>query len=203
MSSIADRLAEALFLSGCVKFGEYRIKSGALSPYYIDLARLLSVPKELCIVTEIAAEVIKETFGSKRIDKLASIELKGALLLPSIACRVPLPCIVVRKEQKGYGVTGRIAGGEVVKGENILFFDDVISEGLSKLEGIKPLEQLGAKIEHLMVVIDREQGGKENLEKLGYKVHALAQISDLVNALAKSRKISNEQAEAVFSYIKK
>ena len=92
---------------------------------------------------------------------------------------------------------------EVNKGENILFFDDVISEGLSKLEGIKPLEQLGAKIKHLMVVIDREQGGKENLGKLGYKVHALAQISDLVNALAKSRKISNEQAEAVFSYIKK
>jgi len=148
MSSITDRLAEALFLSGCVKFGEYRIKSGALSPYYIDLARLLSVPKELCIVTE-------------------------------------------------------IAGGEVNKGENILFFDDVISEGLSKLEGIKLLEQLGAKIEHLMVVIDREQGGKENLEKLGYRVHALAQISDLVNALAESRRISNEQAEAVFSYIKK
>ena len=203
MSSITERLAEALFLSGCVKFGEYRIKSGALSPYYIDLARLLSVPKELCSVTEIAAEVIKQTIGSKKIDKLASIELKGALLLPSIACKIPLPCVVVRKEKKGYGVTGRIAGGEVVKGENILFFDDVISEGLSKLEGIKPLEQLGAKIEHLMVVIDREQGGKENLEKLGYKVHALAKISDVVNTLAKSRKISNEQAEAVFSYIKK
>lgn len=203
MSSITDRLAEALFSSGCIKFGAYKIKSGELSPYYIDLARLLSVPKELCNITEIAANAIRQIMVSERIDKIASIELKGALILPSIACRVPLPCVVVRKEQKTYGVTGRIAGAEVVKGENILFFDDVVSEGLSKLEGIKPLEQLGANVEHLMVVVDREQGGKESLEKLGYKVHALTRISEVVNALKKSRKISNEQAEAVFSYIRK
>ncbi len=203
MSSITDRLAEALFSSGCIKFGAYKIKSGEPSPYYIDLARLLSVPKELCNITEIAANAIRQIMVSERIDKIASIELKGALILPSIACRVPLPCVVVRKEQKTYGVTGRIAGAEVVKGENILFFDDVVSEGLSKLEGIKPLEQLGANVEHLMVVVDREQGGKENLGKLGYKIHALARISEVVNALKKSRKISNEQAEAVFSYIRK
>ena len=75
---------------------------------------------------------------SEKIDKLASIELKGALIVPSIACQVNLPCIIVRKEEKAYGVTGRIAGADVAKGDNILFFDDVISEGLSKIEGIKP-----------------------------------------------------------------
>ena len=68
---------------------------------------------------------------------MASIELKGALICPSIACKVNLPCIIVRKEAKAYGVTGRIAGADVAKGDNILFFDDVISEGLSKIEGIK------------------------------------------------------------------
>jgi orotate phosphoribosyltransferase len=203
MYSITDSLAEALYSSGCIKFGTYKIKSGALSPYYIDLARLLSAPRELCKIVDIVANAIARIMVSERIDKLASIELKGALILPSIACRVPLPCVVVRKEQKAYGVTGRIAGAEVVKGERILFFDDVVSEGLSKLEGIRPLEQLGANVEHLMVIIDREQGGKENLEKLGYKVHALTRISDVVNALKKSRKISNEQAEAVFNYIRK
>jgi len=203
MSDDAVKVANALYSSGCLKFGSFQIKSGALSPYYIDLACLLSSPKALCNIVDIAANRIGKIMASERIDKLASIELKGALILSSVAFKVNLPCIVVRKEKKAYGATGRIAGAEVAKDENILFFDDVVSEGLSKLEGIKPLEELGAHVRHVMVVVDREQGGKENIEKLGYKVHALAKVSELVNCLLQARKISGKQAKAVMGYIKK
>jgi orotate phosphoribosyltransferase len=203
MSDAACQVAGALYRSGCLKFGSFKIKSGALSPYYIDLACLLSSPKELCNIAERAACEIRNIMAIDKVDKLASIELKGALILPSIACKVNLPCVVVRKEDKAYGVTGRIAGAEVAKGESILFFDDVVSEGLSKVEGIKPLQELGAHVKHLMVVVDREQGGKENLEKLGYKVHTLAKISELVKCLLQSEQISKEHADAVLNYIKK
>jgi len=203
MPDIVSEVADALYHSGCLKFGSFRIKSGALSPYYIDLACLLSSPKELCDIAEIAAGEIRRIMAFDKIDKLASIELKGALILPSIACRVNLPCLVVRKEEKAYGVTGRIVGGEVVEGEHILFFDDVVSEGLSKLEGIKPLEELGAHVENVMVVVDREQGGKENLERLGHKVHALTTISEMVERLLQSSCISEEQADAVLNFVKK
>jgi orotate phosphoribosyltransferase len=169
MPDTASKIAGALYRSGCLKFGNFRIKSGAASPYYIDLACLLSSPKELCNVAEVVADEIRLLMAIERVDKLASIELKGALILPSIGRLMDLPCIVVRKEEKAYGVVGRVAGAEVIKGDRILFFDDVVSEGLSKVEGIKPLEELGAKIEHLIVIVDREQGGKENLEKLGYE----------------------------------
>jgi orotate phosphoribosyltransferase len=203
MSDIACQVADALYHSGCLKFGSFKIKSGALSPYYIDLACLLSSPKELCSVAEIAAERIKKLMALDRINTLASIELKGALILPTIACKLNLPCVVVRKEDKAYGVTGRIAGAEVVRGENMLFFDDVISEGISKLEGIKPLEELGASVRHVMIVVDREQGGRENLEKLGYKVHALAKISEIVDCLVESKQISKQMANEVSNYIRK
>jgi len=192
VSDITSRVAIALFNSGCLKFGSFRIKSGALSPYYIDLACLLSSPKELCRVAEIAAGEIKRIMDSDRIDKLASIELKGALILPLIACQLNLPCIVVRKEEKAYGVTGRIVGAQICKDESILFFDDVISEGLSKLEGIKPLEELGVRLKHVMVVVDREQGGRENLEKLGYRIKALAKISEIVDYLLEFKQISKQ-----------
>ena len=203
MSDITSQVANALYHSGCLKFGSFKIKSGALSPYYIDLACLLSSPKELCTIAEIAAGEIKRLMASNRIDKLASIELKGALILPTIACKLNLPCVVVRKEEKAYGVTGRIAGADVVKGENILFFDDVISEGTSKLEGIKPLEALEAHVKHVMVVVDREQGGRENLEKLGYKVHALAKISEITDCLFESKQISKQSVNEVLNYIKR
>ncbi len=203
MVTTAEKVAGALFRSECIKFGTFKIKSGAQSPYYIDMARLLSAPKEFCIITDAAAEKIKAIAASEKIDKLASIELKGALIVPSIACRLGLPCVIVRKEEKAYGVTGRIAGAEVANGDHILFFDDVISEGLSKIEGVKPLQELGANVKHLLVIVNREQGGKENLEKIGYKVHALARISEIVETLCKSKSISKAQADAISAYIKK
>ena len=203
MDSATDKVANALYESGCIKFGSFKIKSGAMSPYYIDMARLLSKPKELCLIAEVATQKIREITKSDTLTKLASIELKGALIVPSIACKTDLPCVIVRKEEKAYGITGRIAGADVVKGDKILFVDDVVSEGLSKIEGIKPLLELGAEVKHIMVIVNREQGGKENLEKAGYIVHALAKVSDVVTSLQKNGKISAEQAKTVLDYIKK
>lgn len=203
MTDSIVKVADALYNSGCLKFGSFRIKSGAVSPYYIDLACLLSTPKELCAIVNVAADKIGKIMASTRIDKLASIELKGALILPSIACKLNLPCTVVRKEEKAYGVTGRIAGAEIVRGDNVLFFDDVVSEGLSKVEGIKPLEESGASVKIVIVVVDREQGGKEKLEALGYKVYALARISEIVTCLLQNNRISKQQADAVINYVKK
>jgi len=202
MTTVPDKVGNALYASGCLKFGSFNLKSGAISPYYIDLARLLSSPKQLCLIADLAAEQIKRIMVSERIDKLASIELKGALIVPSIACKVNLPCIVVRKEEKAYGVTGRIAGADVAEGDNVLFFDDVVSEGLSKIEGIKPLQELGANVKHLMVVVNREQGGKEKLEELGFKVHALAKISEIADSLYLAKHISKEQADEVLVFVK-
>jgi uridine monophosphate synthetase len=202
MANTVDKIADALYLSGCLKFGSFKIKSGATSPYYIDLARVLSSPKQLCTIAESASQKITQIMATDRIDKLASIELKGALIVPSIACILNLPCVIVRKEDKSYGVTGRIAGADVAEGDNILFFDDVISEGLSKVEGIKRLQDIGANVKHLLVVVNREHGGKEKLEKLGYQVHALAKITEIVGSLNREKRISKDQADKVLEYVK-
>jgi orotate phosphoribosyltransferase len=202
MSTQTDKIANALYLSGCLRFGSFKIKSGSISPYYIDMARVLSSPKQLDVIAMVAAEEIKQISTTDPINKLASIELKGALIVPSIGIKLDMPCIIIRKEEKAYGVTGRIAGADVAKGDNVLFFDDVISEGLSKIEGIKPLTELGANVKHMLVVVNREHGGKENLEKLGYKVHALAKITDIVNSLYANKHISKEEADKVLDYVK-
>jgi orotate phosphoribosyltransferase len=202
MSTVTDKVANALYLSGCLKFGSFKIKSGATSPYYIDLARVLAAPQQLCRIAEVAAEKIKQISATDKIDKLASIELKGALIVPSIACNLNLPCVIVRKEEKAYGVTGRTVGADVTKGDNILFFDDVISEGLSKVEGIKPLQELGANVRHMLVVVNREHGGKEKLEKLGYKVHALTKITDIVDSLYREKHITKDEADKVLEYVR-
>jgi uridine monophosphate synthetase len=97
-----------------------------------------------------------------------------------------LPCIIVRKKEKEDGAKGRVVGAEVTKGDKIVFFDDVVSEGLSK---------------HLIVVVDREQGGREKLEQKGFTVNSLAKISEIVKILATSKRITNNQADKVLQYI--
>jgi orotate phosphoribosyltransferase len=201
MSRVIDKIADALYLSGCIRFGNFKIKSGATSPYYIDLARVLSLPQQLDVIAEVAAQKIRDISVKDTITKLSSIELKGALIVPSIAIKLKLPCVIIRKEEKAYGVTGRTAGAEVAKGDNILFFDDVISEGLSKIEGVKPLQELGATVKHILVVVNREHGGKETLEKLGYQVHALAKIHEIVASLKENKYISTKQADSVLEYV--
>lgn len=202
-SDIVASIAHALYRSRSLKFGSFRIKSGIYSPYYIDLSWLLSSPQDFCCVRDVIARKIREVVTFARIDKLASIELKGALLLPSVASKLNMPSVVVRKARKQYGLTERIAGGTVTKGERILFLDDVISDGMSKLEGIKLLEEEGAKVNYVVVVVDREQGGKDNIERAGCRFHALARISELIESLLHSSHISKEQAKTVLDYIEK
>jgi orotate phosphoribosyltransferase len=164
---------------------------------------LLSSPVDFCCVVDTVADEIERVMVIDRVDKSASIELKGVLLLPSIAFRLKLPCVVVRKAEKKYGVTGRIVGGKVVNGECILFLDDVVTDGMSKVEGVKPLEKFGAHVETVMVVVDRKQGGRENVEKFGYEFRALTTISELVRCLLQLSCISEERVDAVLSPVKK
>ena len=203
MSGKTSIVAKALVHSGALKFGSFKLKSGVMSPYYIDLTWLLSSPLDFGYVINAVAEEIEPMVASGKVNKLASIELKGALLAPSIAGKLRIPCLVVRKESKTYGVTDRIAGGEVKKGDSIVFFDDVITSGASKVEGIKLLEQAGATIEAVVVVVDREQGGRQELEKQGYKVKPVTTISEIAKNLVSAKALSVDKADDILEYIGK
>ena len=202
MKDKASLVAKALVRSGALKFGSFKLKSGVTSPYYIDLTWLLSSPEDFKCIVNIIAEEIKKISTLKRIDKLASIELKGALLLPSVANKLNMPCVVLRKESKTYGVTGRIVGGEVKKREHLIFFDDLVTDGRSKIEGIRPIEDAGGIVDGVLVVVDREQGGKENLGELGYQLWSVTTISAIVESLLSSGDIAKESAEKILSYIR-
>ncbi|RJS83554.1 orotate phosphoribosyltransferase [Candidatus Bathyarchaeota archaeon] len=199
----ASMIAEALIRSEALKFGKFKLKSGIISPYYIDLSWLLSSPESFATVVNLATQEIKKILYEIKVNKLASIELKGALLLPTIAHKLRMPCIIVRKESKSYGLTGRIAGGIVKPGDRFIFFDDVITKGDSKIEGVKPIEKAGGKIESILVVVDREQGGKEELERRGYNLISLTTISEVISYLLKAGKIKSSLAKEILKYTKK
>ncbi len=200
MSNSKKIIAEAIFESSAIRFGDFTLASGLKSPYYIDLSRLLSAPHSLKTFLMAAGEEIRAKCDAANADAIASIELRGALLLSALASYIERPCFIVRKTEKSYGMTGKIVGGEIKPGQHLILFDDVITDGGSKLDSIHTLEDAGAKVRLVLVVVDREQGGSQNLGKKGYHLESLLTTRQLVSELNELRLIDPEITRTVTSY---
>ncbi len=201
MYNAKSSIAAAIFSSGAISFGEFTLTSGQKSPYYIDLSRLLTAPAHLERFVKAAGSQIRARCEAGRIEAVASIELRGALLLAALSSYIGRPCYFVRKTAKSHGITGRIVGGEIKSDQRLMLFDDVVTDGQSKLESIKALEDSGAKVTVVLVIVDREEGGRENLGQQGYPVESLLTVHELISELASSQLIDSQLQTLVTSYL--
>lgn len=191
-------LIHKLFELGAVKFGQFTLKSGIRSPIYIDLRLTISDPKLLVAIGEAMHEAVRD----RHIDLICGVPYTALPFATAISIQHTIPMVLKRKEKKEYG-TGKLIEGIYQKGQKCLVIEDVITSGQSLFETIVPLTQEGLVVEDVVVLVDREQGGRQFIESKGLRVHPICTISSIVKELLSEKKITEQTAEEVKEFIRK
>jgi len=190
-------LARALLAEGCVRFGQFTLKSGQVSPIYLDLRLLVSRPALLARV----AAAYRALLPSLSFDRLAAIPYAALPIAVALSLQTGLPMLYPRKEAKAYGTRAEIEG-EFNPGETALLIDDLATTGGSKFEALEKLTQAGLVVRDVLVLIDRQSGAAESLAQAGLRLHAVFTLHGLLDFWETERLITHAQAAAVREFLR-
>ena len=167
-----EALARDLVAASYLK-GDFVLRSGKRSNRYFDKFLFETEPELLeRIGAHLATLVPRET------QRLAAPELGAVLLGGAVSLETGLPLVLVRKEPKGYG-TAKQLEGRFDRGERVTVIEDVVTTGGDSLRSIQALRDAGLEVIHLVVVLDRGEGGEENIREARIPYSPLFRISDL------------------------
>lgn len=189
-------LAGGLLNAGCIKFGEFTLKSGLKSPIYIDLRQIITYPKLLAQV----AEAYLPLLASLKFDRLAGLPYAAIPIATAISLQGNYPLIYPRKEAKEYGTKAAIEG-LYQAGETVLVIDDLATTGGSKFEAIEKLTAAGLIVKDVAVLVDRQSGAKQSLAEAGYNLHAVLTISELLEYWEAAGNVAPEMIKATREFL--
>ncbi|WP_247002260.1 orotate phosphoribosyltransferase [Halosolutus gelatinilyticus] len=166
-------LIAALRDAEAVTFGEFELSHGGTSEYYVDKYLFETDPR--CL------QLIAEAFASRldADDKLGGVALGGVPLAAATSVAAGVPYVIARKQRKEYG-TGNLIEGRLDEGEEVVVVEDIVTTGTSLVDAVEALRDAGASVDRALVVVDRQEGGRENVADAGVEMEALVTAEDLL-----------------------
>ena len=189
-------IADGLLSAGCIKFGEFTLKSGLKSPIYIDLRQVITHPK---LLEQIGAAYLP-LLNDLKFDRIAGLPYAAIPIATAISLAGNYPMIYPRKEVKTYGTKAEIEG-EYHAGETVVVIDDLATTGGSKFEAIEKLAGAGLVVKDVVVLVDRQSGAKESLAQAGYSMHAVLTITQMLDYWEETGKVEKDKIEETRKFL--
>ncbi len=169
-------LKDLLIECGAIQFGDFTLTSGKKSKYYVDIKRASTNPR---ILKEIAVEMSKIIGSSAtKFDVIGGMELGAVPLATALALETGIHYVMIRKHPREHGTQKQIVG-ELPKGSKAVVVEDVATTGGSIARSIEALQAEDAEVLQVLVVVDREEGARELLEKYEVELTPLIRASEL------------------------
>lgn len=197
---VETEVSRILSRIGAVKFGTFRLTSGKLSPYYIDLRVVPSFPGAFRRICQLYVDFINKELGDN-FDRIAGIPTAGIPFAAVIAYNMDKPFLYVRKGFKRHGRERRIEG-VLTSGDKVLLVDDLVTTGSSLRAAARVIRAEGGVVEDAVVLIDREEGGADALARDGIKLHSLLKITSIARKLYEMGVVTDEQLETILKQVK-
>jgi orotate phosphoribosyltransferase len=178
MTSSEKRLLEIIRKKSFLK-GQFKLASGAMSDYYLDMKPTCFDPEGASLI----GEIVCRKLAGDDADAIGGLEL-GAVPIVAAACARSWPArpirgFVVRKEKKGHGTDQKI-DGNFTPGSNVVLIEDVTTKGGSVMQAVRAVRALGAEVRRIITIVDRQEGATDNLRKEGLELDAIFTTADLM-----------------------
>jgi len=195
-------LCRILVKIGALKFGTFKLTSGRTSPYYIDLRIVPSFPDAFQRICELYLNVIKGDLKVNEFQRIAGIPTAGIPFASVIAYRLGKPFLYVRTHVRLRGRERRIEG-MVMPGDRVLLVDDLITTGRSLRRSAAAVRAEGGVVTDAVVLLDREEGGRERLAKEDVTLHYLLRVSEAADRLYEMGVITEGHLKTILKQVKK
>jgi orotate phosphoribosyltransferase len=195
-----SELGRILNRIGALKFGTFKLTSGKMSPYYIDLRIVPSFPAAFKRICDLYLTLIKSEVGADRFDRIAGIPTAGISFASIMAYSLKKPFLYVRSAERQHG-RGRWVEGILTPGDRVLLIDDLITKGGSTLKSAKAVRAEGGLVTDVVVLLDREENGKVNLNKNGINLHCLLTTSELASELYDLEAITEDDLHTILKQV--
>jgi orotate phosphoribosyltransferase len=197
---LETELSRILVKTGATKFGLFKLSSGKLSPYYIDLRMIPGDPKALETVIEIYETMARSKIGVTSFDRIAGVPTAGVPYASILAYTLSKPFLYVRRETKTHGGERRVEG-QLFPGEHVVLVDDLITTGKNTLQAAEAIRAEGGQVEDVIVLIDRQEGGAAALAQAQLKLCAFTTVTRIARRLHESAVIEDDQYKAILAQI--
>jgi orotate phosphoribosyltransferase len=179
-----------LLLKKSVCVGTFTLASGAKSDFYVDARVTTLDPRGAILVGKVGWELLRETAAElgREVDAVGGLTMGAdpiALSIGMTACgddpEVTLQCFTVRKKVKEHG-RHKLIEGNFTKGNSVVVIEDVITTGGSAIQAIDAIESEGGRVAFVLALVDRQEGGRVNIEQRGHKVVSIFTRAELIGA---------------------